>query len=235
MSSNLPAAVRQAGSLLQNPLALQDAQYQQMIIAWGRQQIEQQYPDDPLRAPMNLVKRKLALMEWDRVVRTQGRELRQVVAGTAVQELRFQLARRQQQILAADAEARRTAAVTFDAQLRVTETTILADREHQRVQAVIQLQHQLAEAAADAASQRRVNERIAETDQQIRTLLIDALLKAAGDTSADETIRATQLVNREIVRIRHDPTLSPDEQHLQIKALLDTLPGMFRTIRARDV
>jgi hypothetical protein len=218
MSSNLPAAVLEAGALLQDPLAMQDAEHRRLIIEWGRRQIAQEYPEDPIRAPLNVVRRKLALLEWERVIRTNGRELRSVVAGAAVRELEFQLQRRQEQLRAQDAERQRQEATRFDAELRIRETTQLADREHERQRDLLRLEHKLGQKAEDAASDRRIQEGIAAADQAIRQRLIEAVIETAGTNSAEETIRATRLVNEEITRIRRDPDLTPDEQHLHIKA-----------------
>jgi len=228
-------AARQAGSLLQDPLALQDAEYRRMIIDWGYRQIDQEYPLDALWAPLNPIRRKLALMAWDRVIRTQGRELREVVAGQAVEELRFQLDRRRTQLLAQDAERLRQTATLFDAEVRFRETKSLGDLEHERNKDLLLLQHDLSQRAEDAASHRRIRERIAESDEAITQLLVQAAIKASGSTAPEEIIRATQLVNDEMRRIRRDPDLTPDEQHLQIKTLLDALPFMMRTARPHDV
>jgi hypothetical protein len=225
----LPDVARQAGVLLQNPLAQQDAEYRRMIIDWGRRQIEQEYPLDAVFAPLNPIRRKLALMEWDRVIRTNGKELRGIVAGAAVSELEFQLQRRQQHILAQDAEELREKATLFDAEVRFRETKRLADEEHARTKELIRLQHELGQEAEDNASRRRIEEKITETEQAISTLLIEAIVKASGLTKPEEVIRATSLVHAEIRRIRHDPDLTADEQHLHIKSLLDTLPQMLRT------
>jgi len=71
--------------------------------------------------------------------------------------------------------------------------------------------------------------------QHMVRMILDAWLKSNGSTSAQQTIDAANLVNGEIRRIRRDPDLTPDEQHLQIKTLLDTLPQMLRNLRPHDV
>lgn len=235
MASNLPDHVLQAGSLLQNPLNANNADYRRTIIEWGRRQIEAEYPENPLWAPLNPVKKKLALMEWDRIVRTNGCELRNVVAGAAVEELKFQLQRRQAEILAQDAERRRREQMIHDGDFNLRMATELANRELERQKELIRLQHELEQRAEDAASRRRIDEEIVATDREIRRILIEAVLRASGASTAEETIRATESVNDAITRIRHNPDLSPDEQHVQIKALLDTLPHIVRNLRPHDV
>jgi hypothetical protein len=235
MANNLPTRVMEAGSLLQNPLAHNDGDMRRQIIRWGYEQIDAEYPEDPLRAPLNPLKRLWARQEWDRIVRTNGRELRNVVAGAAVEELKFQLQRRQHQITARDAEDLRQEQEVFNAQLRVQEAGQMAALQHTNQKDLLSWQHGLTQDAEDAASRRRLQEQMAAADLEIRNLLTHAIIKASGASTADETIRATRLVNEEITRIRHDPNLSPDEQHVQIKNLLDTMPGMLRNLRPHDV
>jgi hypothetical protein len=123
----------------------------------------------------------------------------------------------------------------FNAQLRVQEAGQMATLQHTNQKDLLSWQHGLTQDAEDAASRRRLQEQMAAADLEIRNLLTQAIIKASGASTADETIRATRLVNEEITRIRHDPNLSPDEQHVQIKNLLDTMPGMLRNLRPHDV
>jgi hypothetical protein len=214
---------------------MSDPEYRRLLIDWGYRQIDVEYPPRPGLAPLNPVRRKLAIMAWERVIRTSGSELRAIVAGQAVDELRFQLQRRQNEILAEDAEQRRRRAVTFDTEVQTKTFDHMTEAQQRTALETMREQHRLAQEAEDAASRRRIAEVNAAADQEIARLIIEACLKAAGSTSAEETIRATRLVNEEISRIRRDAGLTPDEQHLHIKTLLDTLPTIMRNMRAHDV
>lgn len=233
--SDLPPPVTEAGMLLQQPAIIRDPDAMKQIIEWGRQQIDITYPEDPIRAPLNIVRRKFAHMEWDRVIRTQGRELRGTIASALVRDLEFQVKRHQENVLAADAEARRRGAVTFDGDRRIQEqeaTTAIAMRMYD---AQRRLDHELQQQAEDAASQRRIAERVNDAHQEIATITAQAIVRTIGSTSAEKTIEATRLVNDEIARIRRQPDVSEDEKHLQIKVLLETLPNLLRGLRASDV
>jgi hypothetical protein len=221
--------------LLQNPLALSDPEYRRTLIDWGFRQIEVEFPLDPIRAPLNAIRRQLAILEWNRVIRTSGRDLRGVMAGQAVQELLFQLQRRQNQILAADAAAQQHRLDVQTSMLRIDEFGQTSAIQHRNEIDSMTTAHRLNQEAEEAASRRRINELIAATDQEATKMIIDAWLKSSGTTSAQQTVDATRLVNEEINRIRRDPNLSTDEQHLHIKTLLDTLPTLLRNQRAHDV
>jgi hypothetical protein len=54
-------------------------------------------------------------------------------------------------------------------------------------------------------------------------------------SSAQERIEATRMVNEEISRIRRDPDLTDDEKHLHIRSLVDTLPTLLKASRSHDV
>lgn len=231
--SDLPVAAQQAGALLQSPLALQDGEYREMIIRWGYEQIEREYPLDPIRAPLNVVRRKAAMMEWEHTIRTQGRELRNVVAGAAVEELNFQLERRRQQILAKDAQDIQRSDAIFYGELRIKEGEYLAAQEHQRAKELLQLQHQLAQEAEDEAMRRRIREATFTTEAELYSFVVQEAVREAGILNVVDMIEATQKVNAEITRIRRDTSLSADEQHIHIKSLLDTLPAMLRTMQDR--
>lgn len=233
--SDLPDSVRQAGTMFQNPLALTDHAYRRKIIDWGFQQIDEEYPLDAVRAPLNVFRRKRAQMEWEGVIRTNGRELRAVVAGHAIDQLRFELDRYRQNVLAADAEARRRDGAAYDFDARQREQELNATRTQRLQIEIMRLQHELNQDAEAAASRRRQSERAHETEQAIAARIADAVIQSMGSTSAEETIKATRLVNEEIAKIRRDSNLTPDEQHLHIKTLLDTLPTMLRNLRPRDV
>jgi hypothetical protein len=232
---DLPAVVQQGGTFLSNPMALQDAAYRKMIIDWGYEQIAAEYPLDPVRAPLNALRRKRAEVAWQRVIRTNGKELRNVVAGQAVEQLRFELERYRNDIVAADRERQRQAAVVFDKTHRMDEHESMADLLHQQQLRLMERQHELEQQAADAELKRRKEERAHEVEQEITLKLNEALIRSAGTTSAQEVVDAVRTVNQEISRIRRDPDLTDDERHLHIKSLLDQLPSMLRTPRAHDI
>lgn len=233
--SDLPATVVEAGLLFQRSAITTDAEAMRQISAWGHQQIDVAYPEDPLRAPVNLIRRKLAHMEWDRVIRTTGRDLRGTIASQLVRELEFSITRRQDRIRADDAERIRQHAITYDTQMRVKEAGALAEI-HGRVTAdQMRLGHTLNEEAQDNASRRRITEQIRQMEGQITIMTTEALLRTMGTSSAEKTIEAVRLVNTEITSIRNNPNLTDDDKHLQIKTLLETLPTILRGSRSTDV
>lgn len=189
--SDLPTVVEQAGVLLQNPLALQDAEYRKMIIDWGYQQIDAEYPLDPVRAPLNRFRRIGARMEWERTIRTNGKELRSSVAGTAVRELQFQLQRREEAIRAADQlriqqeQTRMTSEAQIDSYTRMKEIDFVDWERRAR------LEQHWQEAAAAADSRRRMEERINDAAAEISILLSKAKISAMGTSSADMIFEAT--------------------------------------------
>lgn len=248
--SDLPATVAEAGLLLQRTSIIGDSDARRQVIEWGHQQIDAEYPLDPIRAPLNVVRRQLAHMEWDRVVRTEGKALRGVIASAAVRDLEFEITRRQEEIRADDAERRRRSAVLFDTEVRIREQSIMASlqsqirvNEHRATsqindelaRAFRMLDHTLTEAAADAASRRRQEERVLETRQQIDKLIAEALIAAMGPNPTDRVIDAARKSGHEIAEIRANPSLTDDDKHLQIQILLQTLPRTFSDLRARDV
>lgn len=226
----------QAGVLLQNPLALQDAQYRRMIIDWGYQQIDAEYPLlGPFQAPLNPLRRIGARMEWERVIRTNGKELRATVVGAAVRELAFQLQRREEAIRAADQlliDQQRTR-ITTEAQ--IDSYTRMKQIDFLDWQRRAELEHRWREVEEAAASRRRMDETINATALQISVLLTEANIKAMGTAAADEIFAMTDRVNARILEIRRNADLSPDEKHIAIKTLLDTLPGMMRAARPHDI
>src|SRR5680860_658375 len=119
--SDLPAPVAEAGLLFRQTAITSDAEAMRQVIAWGHQQIDVAYPEDPIRAPLNIVRRRLAHMEWDRVHRSAGRDLRGTIASQIVRDLEFAIKRRQDQILREDAEKQRQEATTFDSATRSNE------------------------------------------------------------------------------------------------------------------
>lgn len=233
--NDLPAPVAEAGLLFRQTSITNDAEAMRQVIAWGHQQIDVSYPEDPIRAPLNIVRRQLAHMEWDRVIRTTGRDLRGAIASQIVRDLEFEIKRRQDEILAEQAEARRRAATMFDGEQRVREFGATSEINLRLMEAQLRLTHELNEKAEDASSARRIKERINETQQEIAKLTAEAIVKAMGSSSAEETIKATRLVNDEISRIRNNPDLTEDDRHIQIRTLLETLPHMLRNVRPQDV
>ncbi|MDQ3656189.1 MAG: hypothetical protein M3457_14065 [Chloroflexota bacterium] len=233
--SDLPGPVAEAGLLFRQTAITNDAEAMHEVIIWGHQQIDISYPEDPIPAPLNIVRRKLAHMEWDRVIRAQGRELRVTIASQIVRDLEFAIKRRQDQILREDAEKERQKATKFDSGIRIDEHESISDINLRLMEAQLRLTHELNEKAEDAASARRIKERINDTQQEIAKLTAEAIVKAMGGSSAEETIKATRLVNDEISRIRNNPNLTEDDKHIQIRTLLETLPHMLRNVRPQDV
>lgn len=105
--SDLPGLVAEAGLLFRRPMIAEDPAAMRQLIDWGNQQIDIAYPEDPIRAPINVLKRMKARREWNRVISTLGRELRGTIANQMVRDLEFEFKRRQDDILARDAEQRR--------------------------------------------------------------------------------------------------------------------------------
>lgn len=233
--SDLPAPVAEAGLLFQRSAITTDAEAMRQISAWGHQQIDIAYPDDPIRAPLNLLRRKKAHMEWDKVIRTTGRDLRGTIASQLVRDLEFDITRRQDQIRAEDAESNRRQAITFDTEIRVKEAGVLAEMHHRIASDQMRLGHDLNEQAQDNASHRRITEQIQQMEVQITIMTSEAVIKTMGTSSAEKTLEAVRLVNAEIASIRHNPDLTEDDMHLQIKTLLETLPTILHGARSADV
>lgn len=234
--SDLPNVVEQAGVLLQNPLALQDAQYRRMIIDWGYQQIDAEYPVlGPFRAPLNGFRRVAARTEWERVIRTNGKELRSTVAGTAVRELQFQLQRREEAMRAADQLRIQQEQTRMTSEAQINSYTRMKEIDFVDWERRARLEQHWQEAAAAADSRRRMDESTNEAAMQISIQLSKATIAAMGTSSADAIFAATDHVNAKVLEIRRDTNLTPDEKHLQIKTLLDTLPMMLRNLRPNDV
>lgn len=63
----------------------------QHIVDWGYAQIEIEYPPDPIRAPLNLIRGLADQKEWRQVIRTSERQLRGTIAASVI-ELEFQAA-----------------------------------------------------------------------------------------------------------------------------------------------
>lgn len=233
--SDLPATVHQAGLLFQQAMFQHDPAAMQHIIDWGYAQIEIEYPADPIRAPLNLIRRLAAQKEWRQVIRTSGRQLRGTIAAASVKELEFQLQRRRDAIVAADNQAAQERAVTFTQSQQIKSYTQMKDVDFTDWRERSRLEHEWREAEAAAESRRRMDERIQDTSLQISVLLHEAVIKSMGTTSADKIFAATDRVNAKVLEIRRDANLTPDEKHLQIKTLLDTLPMMLRNLRPNDV
>lgn len=233
--SDLPAPVAEAGLLFRQTSITNDAESMRQVIAWGHQQIDVAYPEDPIRAPLNVVRRRLDHMEWDRVIRTQGRELRGMIASSIVKELEFDVKLRQDEILAGDAEARRQRQLLFDGQYTIGQQKEMNKIAMQMYDAQKRLDHELDQEAEDAASRRRMDERINDAQQEIAKITAEAIVKAMGSSSAEKILEATRLVNDEISRIRRNSDLTEDDKHLQIRTLLETLPHVLRNIRPQDV
>ncbi len=56
--SDLPAPVAEAGLLFHRPSVIKDAEAMRQVIAWGHEQIDVAYPEDPIRAPLNVIRRR---------------------------------------------------------------------------------------------------------------------------------------------------------------------------------
>ena len=233
--SDLPAPVAEAGLLFQRATVMNDPAAYRRIIDWGYYQIDLAYPEDPIRAPLNVIRRLRARQEWDKVVRTAGKELRGTIMNAMVRQLEFEIQRRETNILADDAEGRRQTAVRFDGDQRISEHERISRINQQLSAEQMRLAHTLSQEAEDKASARRIKEMIAENVAKIQLLLIEAQVKAAGTSEATKTIETVNRVNAEITVIRNDPHLTDDDKHVQIKTFLDTLPRILRGVRADDV
>jgi hypothetical protein len=233
MSSDLPAPVQQAGLLLQQAHIARDPQALEFVRQWGHAQINATYPDDPLRAPLNIVRRPLAHREWDQVVRTYGKTLRGAIMDAAVQDLRFKIELHQEQLRAEAHEKRRQGAVLFDTHIRLQELDaseaikLKYDRER------MQLTHHYEQESEDAASERRKSEHVSEAEKEVRILIGRAYTESIGTSSAQDMLDLVSKVNIELSRIRHDADLDDDDKHVHIKTLLDSLPHVIRSAKER--
>lgn len=235
MASDLPAPVAEAGLLFQRASVVGDPEAMKRIIEWGHQQIDVAYPEDPLRAPLNVIRRLRAHYEWDKVVHTTGRELRGTIMSAIVRDLEFEIKRRQDDTLARDAEARRRDAVLFDAEVRTKEQEFIVNLHNQITQDQMRLQHQLNQEAAENESKRRMEERAHETQQQINQKITEIIVAAMGRNPTDEVIRAAQRVGHQVAEIRSSTELTDDDKHDQIMILLQAMPQIFAAERARHV
>jgi hypothetical protein len=232
--SDLPDSVQRRAPELQSALVAADPDSRRQLIAWGYRQIDAEFPLDPIRAPLNAVRRRLAILAWEKAIRDSGAELRRVVVSQAPREVEFQIQRRQNEILADDAERRQRAAERYASQRHFEELQRTSRWTLDQQKELLKYEHDLTQSAEDAASRRRKEELLAEAEQERVSAIIDHWIATSGGTSVDDAINATNRVNQEISRIRRDPNLSTDEQHLHIKTLLDTLPSLLRNLRAHD-
>lgn len=233
--SDLPGPVAEAGLLFRRPMIAEDPAAMRQLIDWGHQQTDIAYPEDPIRAPVNLIRRMNARREWDRVIRTLGKDLRGTIANQIVRDLEFEFKRRQDDILARDAEQRRREAVTFDGTQRVQEYDVTSQINLRNEKDRLRFSHELAEQAEDNASRRRKEERINETEQQIRLLISQAIQDSMGTSSAQEVLDLVTNITSRISEVRKDKSIDEDDQHIFIKTLLDSLPLMIRKVRDHDL
>lgn len=96
-------------------------------------------------------------------------------------------------------------------------------------------EHRLSEEAKSTDWSHRKEEIHIVGDLDLRRMVIEAVAQAMKQSSAQERIEATRLVNEEISRIRRDPDLTDDEKHLHIRSLVDTLPTLLKAGRSHDV
>lgn len=64
--SDLPVQVMEAGLLFQRAEIERDTDAFKKIINFGHAQIDATYPEDPIRAPLNVIRRQMARWEWAR-------------------------------------------------------------------------------------------------------------------------------------------------------------------------
>jgi hypothetical protein len=95
--------------------------------------------------------------------------------------------------------------------------------------------HHLNEEAKRSAWEHRKEEHLVVGDLELRRMVVEAVANAMKQSSAQERIEATRMVNEEISRIRRDPDLTDDEKHLHIRSLVDTLPTLLKAGRLHDV
>jgi hypothetical protein len=233
MSSDLPAPVQQAGLLLQQAHIANDPRALESVRQWGHAQIDAIYPEDPIRAPLNVVRRKMAHMEWDRAVRSSGREFRGAIMEASVKQLQFEIERRQANILQQDREEHRQKGVIFDANIRTKELDLQEEIRLRYERERMRLAHDLQQLAEDAASERRKRERVNDAVSEVLVMLSRASAESMGTSSADEMFDLVSMVNGELSRIRHDSALDDDDKHIHIKTLLDSLPHMIRRVQER--
>lgn len=248
--SDLPAPVVEAGLLFQRASILGDREALQRIIDWGHEQIDVAYPEDPIRVPLNLIRRARAHREWDKVVRTAGKDLRGTIMSSIVRDLEFEITRRQDEIRADDQERRRRQAVLFDADVRLKEQKHFSEhqselriKEHERISQInhriaqeqIRLEHDLRQQGEDAASRRRKDERDQELEHQITLIFADAIKNQLGENPTQAMIDAASAVGHKLAEIRSNPAFTEDDKHLQIQILLQSLPRVIGGLRPRDV
>lgn len=231
--SDLPSQVEEAGLLFQQTGIQQDPESMRRIIAWGHAQINVAYPDDPIRAPLNIFRRQFARWEWNRVIRTAGRDLRGAIASTMVRQLEFDIQRHQQDVLARDAEIRRREAVTFDTRQRIQEYDLTSQITLRNDKERLQYSHDLQQQAEDAASRRRSEELVVATEQEVIRLINEAVIASAGSNATKEAMDTVKTINAEVARIRASKVLNEDDKHLQIKNWLDAIPVLLQQARHR--
>jgi len=231
--SDLPKVVEEAGLLFRQASVRQDPQSMKRIIDWGHEQINVAYPEDPIRAPLNVIRRQFARWEWNRVIRTAGRDLRGTIASTMVRELEFEIQRRQSDILARDAEIRRQEAVTFDTRQRIQEFDLTEQIKLHNDKQRMQFGHDLHQQAEDAASRRRSEELVVATEQEVIRLINEAVIASAGSNATKEAMETVTTINEEVARIRASTVLNDDDKHLQIKNWLDAIPMLLQQARQR--
>lgn len=232
--SELPAHVVEAGLLFHRANIQNDPEVYKKIIDFGHHQINIAYPENPIRAPLNVFRRQRARWEWDEVVRTAGRNLRGTIANAMVRELEFEIQRREQDTIARDVEERRQEAVTFDGRLRIQEYDLTSQINVRTQKNLSEFTHDLQQKAEDAASRRRIAERIVDTQHELVMLTSQAIFESMGTSSANEVLDLVTKVSSEVTRIRHDKTIDDDDKHLHIKTLLDSLPLMLQRARHHE-
>ncbi len=145
--SSLPARLQAASSLVNqrrpghDPF---DPAFREALLQWGLEQIAHEIQPDPIFRPLDYGRKLAAEREWRRVVRDQGKQQRQLVAGqqtTLAQEAFTDL-------LFEIAERRRRSAVGWDQERRIDEyketTSFSTDERIREAEALARIgaQHQ---------------------------------------------------------------------------------------------
>jgi hypothetical protein len=138
MSSSLPLRLQAALPMINQPRPGYDPfdpAVREELLNWGLKQIEREIQPDPVFRPLDYLRKEAAEREWRKVVREQGVQHRQLVAGfhTTMAQEAFN------DLLFAIQERRRRYAASWDKEQRIDEfkqtTEIATDQQIRIIQA----------------------------------------------------------------------------------------------------